>query len=569
MQNLKQPIREPSPAPAPLKKAARRYLALWFPYLATDRLARLEKGKHWRIKGDDDAPRVLITSIKSAQRIVAVNHAAEALSLRVGQTLADARAQYPNLDMVEDDPRANAALLETIADWANRYTPLVALDREASAFDKSPLSSSLFKHGLIFDITGCAHLFTSLSNPTQNAETIMVADIKTKLNAQGFMVQTGLASTVGAAWAVSRFSNGQIIKAGQEKPALNTMPIAALRLDPTIEAAMHRVGLKRIEQIIDLPRAPLANRFGLHLIRNINRALGDEEESISPRLPVPALMVERRFHEPISRADDIETILRKLAETLVVTLETRGEGARVVEASLFQSDGGVTRAQISTAKSLTNPDAIVTLFRDQLDESLERFSARRLTEADGFDVVRLSILLSESHNPEQTSFHQDEANTLNADLAHLIDKLGVRLGVENISRLSSGDSHQPEEAALRQRAVDGASNTQAWPSLHKDHPITRPIRLFDQPEEVETIAAIPEGPPLRFRWRHMLYTVSLAEGPERISAPWWRNKGIKPRFTRDYYRIEDEEGRRFWLYRDGLYEEECVDPKWYVHGLFA
>ncbi|MEP1443059.1 MAG: DUF6504 family protein [Hyphomicrobiales bacterium] len=555
--------------PAPRKKVARRYLALWFPYLATDRLARLERGKHWRIKSDDEAPRLLIASVKSAQRIVAVNQAAEALSLRSGQTLADARAQYPDLDAIEDDPRANSALLETIADWANRYTPLVALDREASAFDKSPLSSRLFKHGLIFDITGCAHLFTSLSDPTKDAEAVMVADIKQKLNAQGFMVQTGLASTVGTAWAVSRFANGKIIKAGQEKPTLNAMPIAALRLAPTIEEAMQRVGLKRIEQIIDLPRAPLANRFGLDLIRNINRALGEEEESISPRLPVPSLMAERRFHEPISQPADIEATLHKLAQTLVVTLETRGEGARVVEAALFQSDGGLTRAQISTAKSLTNPDAIVTLFRERLDESLERFSTRRLTEADGFDVVRLSILLSEPHKAEQTSFHRDEANTLNADLAHLIDKLGVRLGVENIIRLSSGDSHQPEETTTRQRAVDGASNTQAWPSPYKDQPITRPIRLFDQPEEVEAIAAIPEGPPLRFRWRRMLYTVKCVEGPERISAPWWRDKGIKPRFTRDYYRIEDESGRRFWLYRDGLYGEERADPKWYVHGLFA
>ena len=153
------------------------------------------------MKGDNEPPRILIASIKSAQRIVVVNHAAEALSLRVGQTLADARAQYPNLDVVEDDPRANAALLETIADWANRYTPLVALDLEVSTFDKSPLSSRLFKHGLIFDITGCAHLFSSLSNPTQDPETLMVTDIKEKLTTQGFMVQIGLASTVGAAWA--------------------------------------------------------------------------------------------------------------------------------------------------------------------------------------------------------------------------------------------------------------------------------------------------------------------------------------------------------------------------------
>jgi protein ImuB len=78
---------------------------------------------------------------------------------------------------------------------------------------------------------------------------------------------------------------------------------------------------------------------------------------------------------------------------------------------------------------------------------------------------------------------------------------------------------------------------------------------------------VPDGPPIRFRWRRVLHAVIRADGPERIAPEWWRTP--EGTATRDYYRVEDENGRRFWLYRDGLYDRETGTPRWFLHGLFA
>jgi len=95
----------------------------------------------------------------------------------------------------------------------------------------------------------------------------------------------------------------------------------------------------------------------------------------------------------------------------------------------------------------------------------------------------------------------------------------------------------------------------------------RPIRLFETPEPIDAIAAVPDGPPLRFRWRRVMHEVASLEGPERIAPDWWT--GEAPALSRDYFRVEDAEGQRFWLFREGLYGAETAHPRWYVHGLFA
>ncbi len=94
----------------------------------------------------------------------------------------------------------------------------------------------------------------------------------------------------------------------------------------------------------------------------------------------------------------------------------------------------------------------------------------------------------------------------------------------------------------------------------------RPIRLLLRPEPIEAIASVPDGPPVRFRWRRVLHEIAAIEGPERIAPEWWKNHAA---LTRDYFRAEDSEGRRFWLFREGLYETETALPRWFMHGLFA
>ena len=448
--------------------------------------------------------------------------------------LADARAMIPALAVADDDPAADGALLDATADWAERYTPLVA--RAGTA-------------GLMLDITGCAHLF--------GGEAALVADLALRLMAQGFHARAAIADTPGAAHAAARFTDLAVVPSGGAAAMLTPLPLAALRLDFETVSAMDRVGLKRIGQILGAPRAPLAARFGSELIRRLDQALGIDEEAIDPRRAAPGFIAERRFAEPISREDDIAATLASLAATLAQSLETHGEGARRLEFTLFRVDGVVTRIAVGAGRPIRAPKLILDLFR-------EKFTALGddLDAGFGFDMARLSVTASAAADPAQIDLTGDAAT--GADVDALIDRIGARLGPESINRIVPHESHIPERAEslvpASEAAVVSASSASDTAGL-----LTRPLRLFARPELVEAIAEVPDGPPVHFRWRRALYRVTRAEGPERIAAEWWRSDG----FTRDYFRIEDSAGHRFWLFRQGLYGRETIAPRWYLHGVFA
>jgi protein ImuB len=482
-------------------------------------------------------------------RLVALDETALRLGLKPGQPLADARAMIPSLDAVDEDAAADAALLAAIADWAERYTPLVALDQD----------------GLMLDVTGCAHLF--------GGEEAMVADMRDRLDAQGFAARAAIAGAPGAASAAARFTARTIVSFEETPAMLAPLPLAALRLDMETVSALDRVGLKRIGQILDAPRAPLAARFGSTLLRRLDQALGREEEAIGPRRPVAALIAERRFAEPISLEEDIAATLVSLAAALAQSLEQRGEGARAYELALFRVDGAVRRIAVGSSRPVRAPDLVLDLFREKFAGLAEEIDA-----GFGFDMVRLSVPVSAETAPAQVDLAGDAVGE--ADLGRLIDRIGARLGPERLSRIAHGDSHIPERAEVRvdisdQAADDGlrsggarpgaAPQIEVWPT-ESDGLIDRPLRLFARPEPVEATAAVPDGPPLHFRWRRALYRVARAEGPERIAPEWWRDADA---LTRDYFRVEDSTGHRFWLFREGLYGRETTAPRWYLHGVFG
>ena len=562
----------------------RRILALWLPHLATDRLHCQMLGRSWRspasraktspassavsgsrpggegeerfatanetsqwlVSSDESlsvsdggntssqvastSPLAVIAKVKNALRLVAVDEHAEKLGLAGGMSLADARAMIPALAVADDDPDADATLLHAIADWAERYTPLVGLD----------------DHGLLLDITGCAHLF--------GGEEALLADLHTRLLAQGFLVHAGVAGTPGAAWAAARYAGGTIVPPGNNAVVLAPLPLAALRLDPDIVSAMQRVGLKRIGQVIDAPRAPLASRFGSDLIRRLDQALGADEEAIDPRRSPPSFIAERRFAEPIAREEDIAATLSSLAATLSASLERHGEGARRLEYALFRVDGAVMRIVVGTTRPIRAPKLILALFR-------EKFAALgdEIDAGFGFDMARLSVTVSAAVDAAQGDLSGEINATDSIDA--LIDRIGARLGEESVAAIVSRATHIPEraEGLATAAAATGRSTAPIQPA---DTP--RPLRLFAHPEPVVATAEVPDGPPVQFRWRRAIYHVARAEGPERIAAEWWNTTGP----TRDYFRVEDEAGRRFWLYRDGLFSETGT-PQWYVHGVFA
>jgi protein ImuB len=225
----------------------------------------------------------------------------------------------------------------------------------------------------------------------------------------------------------------------------------------------------------------------------------------------------------------------------------------------------VRRLSVATSKPLRDTRALCRLFK-------ERFAtlADELDPGFGFDVVRLSVTTAEKTEPAQKDIVSSA--TGHDDIAHLIDRLGVRFGMRRVQRLGFAESRIPEFAVVAVSARDGPSaealaKADTQPLQDTTAP-ARPLRLFERPEEIDAIAEVPDGPPARFKWRRVMHEVAATEGPERIAMEWWRDDQGRP-FTRDYFRIEDKHGRRFWLYREGLYGRETNAPKWFVHGLFA
>ncbi len=461
--------------------------------------------------------------------------------------LADARAMHPSIDIVEADASADLRLLEGLADWCDRYTPLVALDGD---------------DGLFLDVTGCTRLF--------GGERPMLDDILSRFFHQGFDVRAGIASTAGAAWAAARFDGNRLVAPGEEASLLSPLPLAALRVGADIRASLESVGLRNVGAVMAAPRAPLTRRFGQRLLMHLDQALGHLDEAVSPRFPAAPLSVERQLAEPIVQTDDVEALARLLAGTLRLDLERRGKGARSLGLALFRVDGAVSRIAVGTSRPLRDPLLICKLFHERLVAMEQDFDA-----GYGFDLVRLSALSVAPFDMHQTDL-ADAAGEEDGGLALLADRVRARLGDAAVMKPVAVESHVPERAVallpfaenvprrpLPAERRDRIRNPRPGPFL----PPERPIRLFRLPEPIEVPATeMPEGPPLRFRWRRALHRVARAEGPERIAPEWWQGAADAP--TRDYYRIEDMEGRRYWLFRQGLYEASQPSPRWFMHGIF-
>jgi len=454
--------------------------------------------------------------------------------LHPGKALADARAMIPDLAVIRANAAADAKLLEAIADWCERYTPLVALD--------SP-------DGLFLDITGAAHLF--------GGEEAMAKEIHHAISAQGFAVCLALAGTAEAARALARYAPGAIVAQSGEAEAVAHLPTEALNADPYIIHALRRAGLRTIAQVAARKRHELAARFGGDFITLLDCTLGRGGKPIAPRTPLPDLMAERRFAEPVVMEDVIAETILSLGKSLASVLENRGEGARVLEAAFFRADGEMRRIAIQTARPTRDAAIIARLFREKLDALPDP-----LDPGFGFDLIRLSANLAQGLQAETAGL---DTNVFDAEVELLVDRLAARFGAHRVMRFQPQDTHIPEAASVAVPAQHYESSKSPWRKQRSaSEAPRRPLRLFANPEPVEMLAQMPDGPPLRFRWRRALHHVVCAEGPERIAMEWWRRQ--EP--TRDYFRVEDERGRRFWLYRDGI-PREMAHPRWYVHGLFA
>jgi protein ImuB len=496
----------------------RRIASIWLPHLASD-LAHRHR-PDWSGK-----PLVLITEQAKHLFVAAPDALAEASGIAPGQTLADARALASDLAVMPFDPAAVTRALESIAQWCLRYTPA---------------TSPVGEDGIFLDLTGCAPLF--------GGETALLADLVARLERQGFEARAAIAGTPGAAWALVRFAPGTIAAPGTERAALAGLPVEALRFAPETAATLHQLGLRTIGALYDLSRAALAHRFGDELCRRLDQALDRTFEPISPVREVPPWRERRDFAEPLLQPEDIAATLRRLIESLCARLAAEGLGVRGLECLGFRTDGSTAHARIGTSRPSNDPVHLVRLFAEKLS---------LLDPGDGMDGMVLSPTALDALASEQPALTRDGTQT--GDLAALLDRLANRLGAANVFALAPTESHRPERAQRRVAPSTAVRNLR-WPDGMR-----RPLLLFADPEAIETEIATSEEAPLYFTWRRVRHFVHQAEGPERIAAEWWRDAVPAARETRDYYCVEDEDGCRFWLYRQGTGDAS----RWYLHGLFA
>ena len=450
-------------------------------------------------------------------------------------SLADARAIHPDLAVAEAEPEENARTLDHIATWCERFTPVVVLDAP---------------DGLFLDITGCGHLFGG----TQKLRDQIV----TRLEAQGFAARAAIAPNPGAAWALARFSRENEV--AELMQSLAPLPVEALRLEAASASLLRRLGLKTIGQVIAAPRTSFAARAGEQALLRLDQALGRAPEALNPRRPPPPVFALRRFLEPLFSIDTILEATRTLCGDVIAKLDACGAGARLLHLHLFGVDGRDRVIEVGVSRPERTLAPLLRLFREKLDRAAENLNAEFGIEAARLDVTQLDRI----NDTPRALVGAQESQASAEKIAAIVDVLSARLGPKRVLRAKLNDTHAPEKAGGWTVALGAKPNTQnTQPHAPRDGVMRRPLTLFASVQPIEAIATVPDGPPIRFRWRRVLREVVRAEGPERISGDWMG--GAAPR---DYYRVEDKEGRRYWLYREGLYGED-ESPRWFVHGLFA
>jgi protein ImuB len=515
----------------------RRIVSVWLPLWPIERLRRAEPAAV-----PPNAPLALVETGSHGIRITAVNTRSAVDGVRIGQALADARAALPSLVSRPAEPRRDRAALLKLARWCGRYGPARNVDGE---------------DGLWIDITGVAHLY--------GGEERLLGDLVARLSRFGLTARAGLADTLGAAHALARFapSTPMLAGTGETQQRLSALPVEALRLAPETVVLLKRLGLRRIGALYVLPRAALQRRFrsekGVEaVLTRLDQAIGVQPEPRRPLAEPPALFVQRSWPDPLISADALAAETAVLAQELCAVLDMRGLGARRISLSLYRADGTVAEARVGLSQPCWVAEHLMALLAEKLSQ---------LDAGFGIDVMVLAAVQVERRPLQQAPLGR-LANGGREDPAQLIDRLANRLGPQRVIRLEPRASHKPEraEASVPALATHARSKPVPWPRVGGP---PRPPFLLSAPEPIRVMAEVPEGPPARFVWRRVERRIARAQGPQRIAPEWWREIGSEPSRTRDYYRLEDEAGAGYWVFREGFYGGEEEPPRWFLHGLYG
>jgi protein ImuB len=489
-----------------------------------------------------EAPLAFIALQASAERIAALNAAGFAAGLRPGQALAEARAIAPDLQCAPHDPKADAAALRRLALGAARYSPAV------TAVTPDP-ARGVDGYGLYLDLEGAAHLF--------GGEAAWLTEVLRRLRDLGLDASGAVADTPGQAYGLSLFApearQGLVAPTGQGVALMRGLPVAALRLSPALQDGLRALGLKTVGAMSAASRASLARRFGPGLLAQLDAATGVGAEALHAVQPPPTAQARRALAQPLMTLEGLEEAASRLSHDLTAQLFRLGLGARRLVFTLYRVDQNALTLTCAAAAPTQDPARLTRLLKERLARAGEG-----LDLGFGVDALTLTAIKPQPLDARQTGGLTGETGGDAGDSLRLLqERLAARLGLQATVRVSPRASHWPERA---QRFLPGDSATApSWPQGPE-----RPPFVLKRPEAVEALAPLPDGAPAQFRWRRVLHRVARAAGPERIGAEWWRADGP----TRDYYCVETSEGRRLWVFREGLYGRETEVLSWFVHGLW-
>lgn len=495
-----------------------RYVSIWFPHLRTDWFALSDPSLHTR-------PFVLRISDHGRMVISATNIHAELKGVQVGLVLADARAIVSDLKAIDDVPGLPEKVLTELAQWCVRFTPIVAVD---------------LNDGLQLEVSGCAHLW--------GGEGSYLKAIESRLNARGFDVRLGMADTPIVAWAVARFGGASLrIAPGQHREALLNLPPEALRIEPDAVQRLHKLGLHKIGQFINMPRQILRRRFGKMLLDQLDKAIGQQPDVIIPVSQPPEYVQRLPCLDPVATREGIEFALGNLLLDLCGQLQREQKGLRKALLKGYRVDGLIVQTSIGTHRATHHVAHLKKLFENKIST---------LEPGLGIELFVLEAIDVEDNAAEQERIWEKASGLEDERLTELIDRLVDRGGIE-VSRYVAAEHYWPERSCKK---CDEFSERPLTP-WRTD--VLRPTQLLASPELIEVTAPIPDYPPMVFVHQGEVHRIIKADGPERIEQEWWLQQGQH----RDYYRVEDEQGGRYWIFRLGHYHDR--NYQWFIHGYFA